>query len=315
MAKIGGRKMTKRSFLYDPQEYIGKLRKELIYREFKPSVSAAVSTTVMFVLIFLVYSLKIPNPNMVLVAGLVICSALFSYSGGIPAAVIMTGYTMFFFSENNNFITFSGQNAQKLVVSILGIIVNTFFVCALKKRELIASGNVKKLIEQLNTENERLHAISMFDSLTGIGNRLALRRNFNSYCNKKLCVIMIDVDNFKNINDTYGHAVGDESLKAAGKLLIKSFGIEACYRYGGDEFLVIIINPDTDKCLRKMKKILNSPHSLTHEGKPIYVTYSIGYVIDYAADTNGLSDMLVEADSYMYKSKKMGKNTLFGKVY
>ena len=90
--------MKKRSFLYDPQEYIGKLRKELIHKEFKPSVSVAVSTAVMLVLIFLVYSLKIPNPNMVLIAGLVICSALFSYSGGIPAAVIMTGYTMFFFS-------------------------------------------------------------------------------------------------------------------------------------------------------------------------------------------------------------------------
>ena len=96
--------------------------------------------TVTFILISLVFLIggvlvaeytSIPIGVKVLIV--VICSALFSYSGGIPAAVIMTGYTMFFFSENNNFITFSGQNSQKLVVSILGIIVNTFFTAFSKE--------------------------------------------------------------------------------------------------------------------------------------------------------------------------------------
>lgn len=71
-----------------------------------------ITAGIMFTLILLVYSFNIPNPNMILIAGLVLCSALFGYGGGIVAAAIMFGYTLFFFSTDNSFTQFTPQNMQ-----------------------------------------------------------------------------------------------------------------------------------------------------------------------------------------------------------
>ena len=80
-----------------------------------------ITAACMALLIFIVYRFNVPNPNMILIAGLVICSSLFGYPGGVLAGVIMLGYTLFFFSEGNDFRSFTDQNTRKVVVSLIGI--------------------------------------------------------------------------------------------------------------------------------------------------------------------------------------------------
>ena len=159
---------------------------------------------VMAVLVLLVYYFKIPNPNMILIAGLVLCSAIFGYWGGAIAGVIMLVYTLYFFSTDHNFTDFSPENARKVVVSVVGICVDMFFVCALKNAENKAFKQVASLTEELRKENEELYRISFTDALTGLRNRMALKQDLAQYVGRQVTVLMLDVDRFKVINDTLG---------------------------------------------------------------------------------------------------------------
>ena len=95
-----------------------------------------ITAVIMAALILLVFYCDIPNPNMILIAGLVLCSALFGYGGGIVAAVIMLGYTLFFFTTDHSFTQFTPQNTQKVIVSIIGIVADMLLVCELKRAEI-----------------------------------------------------------------------------------------------------------------------------------------------------------------------------------
>ena len=95
-----------------------------------------ITALIMAALILLVFYCDIPNPNMILIAGLVLCSGLFGYGGGIVAAAIMFGYTLFFFSTDHSFTRFTPQNTQKVIVSIIGIVADMLLVCELKRAEI-----------------------------------------------------------------------------------------------------------------------------------------------------------------------------------
>ena len=107
-----------------------------------------ISVVMMFALILFVYYFHVPNPNIILIVGLVLCSALFGYGGGIVAAVIMLGYTLFFFSTDYSFIRFTPQNLQKVRVSLIGIAADMILVCWLKSSEIKAFQEVEVLTKQ-----------------------------------------------------------------------------------------------------------------------------------------------------------------------
>ena len=73
----------------------------------------AFTVAIMFALIMVVMGFQVPNPNMILITGLVFCSAVFGFGGGVVAAIIMFGYTLFFFSTGHSFIHYTDQNIQK----------------------------------------------------------------------------------------------------------------------------------------------------------------------------------------------------------
>lgn len=118
-------------------------------------VKIAVSVAVMLALIAFVYWFKVPNPNMILIAGLVLCSAMFGFGGGIIAAVIMFFYTLFFFSTDNSFTQFTPQNMEKVIVSLIGILADMLFVCFLKRTEVRAFGEIEALTAQLREETQK----------------------------------------------------------------------------------------------------------------------------------------------------------------
>ena len=275
----------------------------LMQLEFSTLKKIIFTFVIMSVLIAFVYFYNIPDPNMILIAGLVLCSAVFGYGGGITAGVIMLLYTLFFFSTEHSFIHFTEQNIQKVFVTIIGIVADLLLVCSLKREEIKAFKDVKFLTEKLQNENENLQIISMQDVLTGLQNRLALRRDYDSYKNRELTVMMLDLDNFKIINDTYGHAEGDKVLKKTGELLAKTFGKDYCYRYGGDEFLVLCPDLSESEFIEKLNDMMKSKPSFNINEISVNVEFSFGYVHDLVRDIEDLRQFFSLADQRMYAAK------------
>lgn len=194
----------------------------------------AFSVGIMSVLLLIVYYFGISNPNMLLIAGLVLCSALFGFGGGLIAAVIMLFYTLFFFSTDHSFLHFTPENLQKVVTTLIGVLADMLLVCLLKRAELNAFSRAEQLTEALYRENKRLQSMSVTNALTGIRNRLALRQDYDSFLHQEVTVMMMDLNEFKRINDILGHSEVDRILRETGRLLADTFGAEHCYRYGGD---------------------------------------------------------------------------------
>ena len=131
----------------------------LMQIQFRLPVKIVCSIVIMAILIAIVFYFNVPNPNMILIAGLVLCSALFGYGGGIVAAAIMLGYTLFFFSTDYSFTQFTPQNMQKVIVSLIGIAADMLFVCALKRAEVREFEAIDELTAQLNIRKESLSTL------------------------------------------------------------------------------------------------------------------------------------------------------------
>ncbi len=261
----------------------------------------AITTGIMVVLILFVYFCNIPNPNMILIAGLVLCSALFGFGGGIVAAVIMLAYTLFFFSTDNSFVHFTPQNMQKVFVSFIGIAADMLLVCFLKRTEVEAFDQVEALTNELHRENEKLQRISLVDALTGNRNRMALREDYDSYQGHEVTVMMLDLNNFKQINDTRGHEEGDRMLRETGKLLIETFGEKHCYRYGGDEFLVILEDVPEAEFQERLDAMMRSRPVEDGDER---LDFSVGYVHAMLTDSERLRKLIALADEKMYEAKR-----------
>ena len=157
---------------------------------------------------------------------------------------------------------------------------------------------------KLNEENELLKTISQTDALTGLRNRMALRNDYDTYTNREVTVMMLDLDNFKRINDTCGHEEGDRILAETGKLLSDTFGKDYCYRFGGDEFLVILPDVSESEFLTKLRPLRENTPQLLMNGKPSPVGYSIGFSHGIPSKVLNLRDLFDDADQNMYADKR-----------
>lgn len=161
--------------------------------------------------------------------------------------------------------------------------------------------------ETLSRYSTILERLSFTDELTQINNRNALRRDWNTFSEKVYSVMMLDIDDFKHYNDTYGHLVGDMVIKETARLLVEQFGPECCYRVGGDEFLVISEEVDeafTEK-IGALRKLASEIKDDKHE---LRVTYSIGVLRAYCIEPAYMRTLLKEADEVLYEVKEHGKN-------
>ena len=160
------------------------------------------------------------------------------------------------------------------------------------------TGNLKNYISSLNE-------MAFTDALTGIRNRMALRHDYDSYEGHEVAVMMLDLNEFKVINDTHGHDEGDRILRETAALLRDTFGSEHCYRYGGDEFLVIV--PDCTAAEFREKLDQMNQHKPVIEGEP--AGFSIGYVHAVLNDSEMLRSLISAADEKMYETKRDTKHT------
>lgn len=181
---------------------------------------------------------------------------------------------------------------------------------------------VQKLVDdktrELNIVNQKLKRLSKTDSLTEIANR----RSLDEFVEKEwarairhqshLSVIMIDIDNFKQYNDFYGHQKGDDCLKVVATALSTVVGRpgDMVARYGGEEFAIIIAHSEdvskiANKCRTTIER-LNVAHQMSSVGD--FVTISVGYCTVCPEQGQVANDLFRAADKALYLAKNNGKN-------
>lgn len=182
------------------------------------------------------------------------------------------------------------------------------------------SSKLRKLNRQLNEANDKLVQLSERDSLTGLYNR----RYFESQGGKTLnmchrnglyfSMAMVDIDHFKEINDTYGHLLGDICLVEIGRLLQEHFQRQSdtVVRYGGEEFCVFFPGENFHTLAREMEKFrmkiegYSFPQQLQHK----QITISAGVYVGIPGQQETLDDFIRSADDALYQAKSNGRNQI-----
>ena len=173
---------------------------------------------------------------------------------------------------------------------------------------------------------KKLEVLSCIDGLTGTSNRRQLDIMLQQYCASTirsgncLSLLMIDIDDFKSYNDTYGHIEGDECLKLVAQTMmsVRRRETDIIGRYGGEEFAVILPETDAKGGLVIANEILNRIRKLniehTHSSAESIVTVSIGLATFIAENDSpqeiNFEDFIHQADLQMYKAKASGKNCI-----
>ena len=159
---------------------------------------------------------------------------------------------------------------------------------------------------------QRLHNLAVTDELTGAYNRnhlnsvLAQEVTRDLRYNKTFGLLMIDLDHFKNINDTFGHAAGDKVLKNTARILSQSIRTnDTLVRWGGEEFVVVAIEVDEKNLIHLCEKLRQKIEDETYDGVA-KVTVSIGATLFRKNDSQ--DTLLSRADKALYEAKEKGRN-------
>ena len=148
------------------------------------------------------------------------------------------------------------------------------------------------------------------DPLTGIMNRRAIFDiSENLHTKKDVAVLMLDVDDFKEINDTYGHEKGDLVLKCIVETCSENLREEDAFaRLGGEEFVIVLHNAPEDIAKKVTSRLIEKVSHQSISDDNISVTVSVGLLINNTNTYNSFSELLNDADKALYKAKEMGKN-------
>ena len=186
------------------------------------------------------------------------------------------------------------------------------------RSEMLISA-VKRHIRNARLERklEYYRKLAIYDDLTNTYNRRyfneIIEREFSrsQRSEQSLSVLMADVDDFKEVNDTHGHRAGDQVLgKVAQALQMSLRGMDIICRYGGEEFVIILPETGKEKAMgaaERLRRIVETTGISLHERQPVPVTISIG-VATYPADAPDKETLILHADKALYYAKQMGKN-------
>lgn len=173
---------------------------------------------------------------------------------------------------------------------------------------------INSLIKQLNQTNEQLNYTATHDALTGLYNRYCLNGTLNALVKsgKPFCLAMGDLDDFKKINDTFGHECGDIVLKSVADVIMRNIReCDTACRWGGEEML-IIMDGSSDDCYQAVSRIRSEINSLEieHDGKPVKVSMTFGFTTSTESGSGDLDELLSTVDKRLYKGKANGKNVI-----
>ncbi len=209
--------------------------------------------------------------------------------------------------------------------------VNTSYYKSDEERDFLEhtvetlSQEMKKLYKELKQKSQtalakseqRYRELAMRDSLTGILNRFAFQEELNRIIsnskrtNTKFALLLLDLDHFKKVNDTYGHDIGDKLLQEVTNRVLPNIRTEDVFaRIGGDEFVLIFTNIKNDTLEKLVKKaIILFRKSWIIENIKLNVTTSIGVAI-FPDHADNEIELMKKADIAMYKSKELGRNQI-----
>jgi diguanylate cyclase (GGDEF)-like protein len=165
---------------------------------------------------------------------------------------------------------------------------------------------------------QAVRRLSLRDGLTGLANRQVFDACLDNEAERArrsgfpLSVAMIDVDRFKSLNDSYGHAFGDEVLRWIARRLRESFrSTDLVARYGGEEFVVVFIDSSDDRLVARLdalrERIARTEFHPAQSPSPVRVTVSVG-IGCWPADAPNVRTALGVADERLYQAKGAGRN-------
>jgi diguanylate cyclase (GGDEF)-like protein len=174
------------------------------------------------------------------------------------------------------------------------------------------------LTQKLQAANEQLATLAATDGLTGLLNKRSLEEALArdlaraDRTESSIGLVMVDVDFFKKVNDTHGHQVGDEVLKAVSQILCSSLRTgDVAARYGGEEFMTVLPGSDAEGALivaERIRKRLEQTEIQTSVG-PLRVTASFGVASVRGPDCRTCAkDLVARADAALYEAKRAGRN-------
>ena len=239
---------------------------------------------------------------------IVLAGALTGLKGGLFTSFALSAF-------NLSYNTYMGMSFQELMTMpipvtlsyiALGGFVGKFRDITLRLREELTQ---RKLAE------EKVGFMAYHDDLTGLPNRVSLQEFISNHANGDeisagFALLFMDIDRFKSINDAWGHEVGDELLKTVAVRLIELVGTNKVFRFGGDEFVIIVTGSrckeDVIPLITQIFDTLNKDFQI--DDKSINVSVSIGLVF-YPEHGDNINILLKNADVTMYQAKERGKKT------
>jgi diguanylate cyclase (GGDEF)-like protein len=180
--------------------------------------------------------------------------------------------------------------------------------------ELVATQIAIKI--DLANSHEQINRLATIDALTGIANRRAYQRGFEAMLDRakrrsgSLYLILCDIDHFKNINDSFGHPVGDEVLRQVSKLFERVVrAVDLAARIGGEEFAILLEDADEDgaRMVAERLRKLVAGLELLFAGNRAAVTLSLG-ISAFPQDASSIENLVSCADRALYHAKNCGRN-------
>ncbi|WP_040257179.1 PleD family two-component system response regulator [Rickettsia hoogstraalii] len=213
------------------------------------------------------------------------------------------------------------EDGMPLVVKGIELSINDYFVYPIEESELLARIRTqlrrKQYQDNLRNDLEQSVNLAAKDGLTGLFNRRYFDIHLKQMIEKankesiKLYLLMCDIDNFKHVNDTYGHQAGDKVLTIVSRILKNTLRVtDLIARFGGEEFTILLTDIDISKAIetaeRVRVKIEYMDFHIEDQIEPLKKTISIG-VTEYKKEES-IESFIERADKAMYEAKTMGKN-------
>ena len=206
--------------------------------------------------------------------------------------------------------TLSGDEVSNLADAIFGLAISLLMVAGMI--------GIRRLFTDMRRQERQLDALARTDALTGLPNRREILERLGREIERgeraghPVAVLMFDIDHFKQVNDTWGHAVGDRVLQAVAETAQDSLRrIDSCGRIGGEEFLVLLPETgeaDAQAAAERLRAAI-AQRPITHAGQPLRVTVSIGVAVRPLGGAPLDTDMLIHnADQALYIAKEAGRD-------